>query len=167
MNERILILDFGSQYTQLIARRVRELNVYSEIVPYNKVPASFDGIKGIILSGSPFSVTDDNALHVNLNELVGKVPVLAVCYGAQYVSQYYGGKVQRSSKREYGKANLTSIHQSDPLLHHVPVDSQVWMSRALQSLNRATPKRWDSASPIGTGMPWWLPRPMNSPSSSS
>jgi len=128
MNERILILDFGSQYTQLIARRVRELNVYSEIVPYNKVPASFDGIKGIILSGSPFSVTDDNALHANLENLVGKVPVLGVCYGAQYVSQYYGGKVHRSSKREYGKANLSSIHQNDPLLRDVPVGSQVWMS---------------------------------------
>ncbi|MFM9949212.1 MAG: glutamine-hydrolyzing GMP synthase [Saprospiraceae bacterium] len=128
MNERILILDFGSQYTQLIARRVRELNVYSEIVPYNKVPTSFDGIKGIILSGSPFSVTDDNALHANLDKLVGKVPVLGVCYGAQYVSQYYGGKVHRSTKREYGKANLTSILQSDPLLHEVPVGSQVWMS---------------------------------------
>ncbi|NUO02609.1 MAG: glutamine-hydrolyzing GMP synthase [Saprospiraceae bacterium] len=128
MNERILILDFGSQYTQLIARRVRELNVYSEIVPYNKVPASFDGIKGIILSGSPFSVTDDNALHADLDKLIGKIPVLGVCYGAQYVSQYYGGKVQRSNKREYGKANLTRIHQNDPLLHGVPVGSQVWMS---------------------------------------
>ncbi len=128
MNEKILILDFGSQYTQLIARRVRELNVYSEIVPYNKVPASFDGIKGIILSGSPFSVTDANALHINLDELTGKAPLLCVCYGAQYLSQYYGGKVQRSTKREYGKASLSRIHQSDPLLDGLPVGSQVWMS---------------------------------------
>lgn len=128
MNEKILILDFGSQYTQLIARRVRELNVYSEIVPYNKVPDSFEGIKGIIMSGSPFSVTDDNALHADLDQLIGRVPLLGVCYGAQYISQYYGGKVQRSSKREYGKASLSRIHSAGELLREVPQGSQVWMS---------------------------------------
>ena len=86
MNERILILDFGSQYTQLIARRVRELNVYSEIVPYNKIPALDDSIRGIILSGSPFSVKDENALHPELEKLVGQRPLLGVCYGAQYLA---------------------------------------------------------------------------------
>jgi GMP synthase (glutamine-hydrolysing) len=127
--EKILILDFGSQYTQLIARRVRELNVYSEIVPYNKVPALDDTYKGIILSGSPFSVTDDNALKPDLNELIGSRPVLGVCYGAQYIAQYFGGQVQRSAKREYGKAQLSKIHQSqDPLMAGIPQDSQVWMS---------------------------------------
>ncbi len=126
MQQRILILDFGSQYTQLIARRVRELNVYSEIVPYNKIPEIDDTIAGIILSGSPFSVTDEHALHPELDKLIGKKPVLAVCYGAQYVAQHFGGKVMRSDKREYGKALLTNI-QSDPLFEGVN-EPQVWMS---------------------------------------
>lgn len=128
MNDKILILDFGSQYTQLIARRIRELNVYSEIVPFNKVPELDPSIKGIILSGSPFSVRDENALHVDLNKIVGKVPLLGICYGAQYVSQYFGGSVQRSQKREYGKAKLSRILQHDPLFEGFGDDSQVWMS---------------------------------------
>ncbi|MEO1436976.1 MAG: glutamine-hydrolyzing GMP synthase [Bacteroidota bacterium] len=134
MKEKILILDFGSQYTQLIARRTRELNVYSEIVPYNKFPGFDDSIKGIILSGSPFSVKDEQALHIHLPEIVGNVPVLAVCYGAQYFADYYGGEVLRSDKREYGKAEL-NIKQNDPFLDKVPQGSQVWMSHG-DSINQ-------------------------------
>jgi len=128
MTDKMLILDFGSQYTQLIARRVRELNVYSEIVPFNKVPELDDSYKGVILSGSPFSVTDERALRTNLEAFIGKCPVLGVCYGAQYIAQQYGGKVQASNKREYGKAMLTRQYQDDPLLHDIPDNSQVWMS---------------------------------------
>ncbi|MEZ4988718.1 MAG: glutamine-hydrolyzing GMP synthase [Saprospiraceae bacterium] len=128
MNEKILILDFGSQYTQLIARRVRELNVYSEIVPFNKIPSLDDTIKGIILSGSPFSVKDENALHPDLEALVGQRPLLGVCYGAQYLADYYGGQVERSQKREYGKANISTLHSEDTLFHGIDEGSQVWMS---------------------------------------
>jgi GMP synthase (glutamine-hydrolysing) len=128
MNEKILILDFGSQYTQLIARRVRELNVYSEIVPFNKIPELDDSIKGVILSGSPFSVKDDNALQVELGKLVGKRPLLGICYGAQYIANYYGGQVERSQKREYGKAHLAAHSTTDKLFEGISQDSQVWMS---------------------------------------
>lgn len=128
MNEKIAILDFGSQYTQLIARRVREQNIYSEIVPFNKLPSLDDSVKAVILSGSPFSVKDENALHTELEQFIGKKPILAVCYGAQYIANYFGGQVERSQKREYGKANLSHIQQTDPLFREVAVDSQVWMS---------------------------------------
>ncbi|MEL7221290.1 MAG: glutamine-hydrolyzing GMP synthase [Bacteroidota bacterium] len=128
MNEKILILDFGSQYTQLIARRIRELNVYSEIVPYNKIPVLDNSIKGIILSGSPFSVKDDNALQVELDKLVGERPLLGVCYGAQYIADYYGGQVERSQKREYGKAHLEAHSSTDQLFTDISQRSQVWMS---------------------------------------
>ncbi|MEM6317672.1 MAG: glutamine-hydrolyzing GMP synthase [Bacteroidota bacterium] len=127
MHEKILILDFGSQYTQLIARRVRELNIYSEIVPYNKIPALDDSIKAVILSGSPFSVTDEKALQIDLDKIIGKKPVLGVCYGAQYIAQKMGGNVQRSEKREYGKANLGTI-VTDPFFAKIEKGSQVWMS---------------------------------------
>lgn len=128
MNEKVVILDFGSQYTQLIARRIRELNVYSEIVPFNKVPELDDSVKAVILSGSPFSVTDPNALHPNLEPIIGKKPVLGICYGAQYLAQHFGGSVSRSLKREYGKANLGKIHRNSPLLAGIEQGSQVWMS---------------------------------------
>lgn len=128
MTEKILILDFGSQYTQLIARRVRELNTYCEIVPYNKLPVLDDTIKGIILSGSPFSVRQEDALRLDLGTVVGQRPVLGICYGAQLVADFYGGQVQRSEKREYGKAALTKIHQQGEFLKEIPTDSQVWMS---------------------------------------
>jgi GMP synthase (glutamine-hydrolysing) len=128
MIEKILILDFGSQYTQLIARRIRELNVYSEIVPYNKIPELDDSYKGVILSGSPFSVTDEKALRTELEKVIGQRPVLGVCYGAQYIAQHYGGKVERSQKREYGKARLSRILSDEGLLKDIPDDSQVWMS---------------------------------------
>ena len=128
MNEKILILDFGSQYTQLIARRIRELNVYSEIVPYNKIPELDDSIKAVILSGSPFSVTDEHALRINLGDLIGKKPLLGICYGAQFVADFFGGKVQASNKREYGKANLTKIFGADRFMKGIQQNAQVWMS---------------------------------------
>jgi GMP synthase (glutamine-hydrolysing) len=130
MKEKILILDFGSQFTQLIARRIRELNVYSEIVPYNKIPVLDDSIKAVILSGSPFSVLDDNALKVDLGEIAAKKPVLAICYGAQMTAQYFGGLVGKSHKREYGKANLTTIFKKDTFLKGIKKGSQVWMSHS-------------------------------------
>ena len=130
MKEKILILDFGSQYTQLIARRIRELNVYSEIVPFNKIPVLDDSIKAVILSGSPFSVLDDNALRADLDKIVGKKPVLGICYGAQLTAQYFGGEVGKSHKREYGKALLKNIYKKDKFLKSVKTNSQVWMSHS-------------------------------------
>jgi GMP synthase (glutamine-hydrolysing) len=135
MQEKIIILDFGSQYTQLIARRVRELNIYSEIVPYNKMPQLDDSVKAIILSGSPFSVKQDNALQINLSAIVGKKPILGVCYGAQYIANYYGGSVERSEKREYGKAALNNVNSSDIFLKNIDPASQVWMSHGDTIIN--------------------------------
>ena len=128
MTEKILILDFGSQYTQLIARRVRELNVYCEIYPYNKIPEIDSSVKGVILSGSPFSVRDENALKPDLKEIKSKLPLLGVCYGAQYLSHFYGGEVAPSNSREYGRANLSFINPENELLKDIVHDSQVWMS---------------------------------------
>ena len=106
MTEKILILDFGSQYTQLIARAVREANVYCEITPYNKPIVFGPELKGVILSGSPFSVNEENAPVVNIAAIAGRVPVLGVCYGAQLTAKFFGGKVEKSDKREYGRAKL-------------------------------------------------------------
>ncbi len=130
MSEKILILDFGSQYTQLIARRIRELNVYCEILPYNAALRLDDSTKAVILSGSPFSVTDKNALKLDLHQIIGKKPVLGICYGAQLIADFYGGKVQSSSKREYGKANISKVLKKDTLLKFLPHDAQVWMSHS-------------------------------------
>jgi GMP synthase (glutamine-hydrolysing) len=129
MTEKILILDFGSQYTQLIARAVREVNVYCEIIPYNKPFAFEPNLKGIILSGSPFSVNEDNAPDVNVQDLITKVPVLGVCYGAQLTAKRFGGKVEKSNKREYGRA-LLQCSKDDLLLKDISQQSQVWMSHA-------------------------------------
>jgi GMP synthase (glutamine-hydrolysing) len=126
--EKIIILDFGSQYTQLIARRVRELNVYCEILPYNADFSLDASVKAVILSGSPFSVTDPYALKIDLSALLNRIPVLGICYGAQLIASELGGKVERSLKREYGKASLSKILKPDPILSGVPEDSQVWMS---------------------------------------
>lgn len=128
MEETIIILDFGSQYTQLIARRVRELNVYCEIYPYNRIPSPADHVKGYILSGSPYSVNDENAPFPDLEKIRGKYPLLAVCYGAQYLAHVSGGKVMRSSNREYGRANLHFISENSELLKGMNCGSQVWMS---------------------------------------
>ena len=126
--EKILILDFGSQYTQLIARRVRELNIYCEIHPYNKIPELTDNIKGVILSGSPFSVRDENAPIPNLEGIKGVLPLLGVCYGAQHLAKVSGGEVLPSKIREYGRANLSFVNSSNPLLEGISEGSQVWMS---------------------------------------
>ncbi len=128
MKETIIILDFGSQYTQLIARRIRELNVYCEIYPFNKIPAINDDIKGVILSGSPYSVKDMDAPKPDLSKLRNKIPMLAVCYGAQLLAEYEGGKVMPSSTREYGRANLNYIDNSSSLFKGINKGSQVWMS---------------------------------------
>ncbi len=130
MNQTILILDFGSQYTQLIARRIRELSVYSEIHPYNKIPELGSNIKGIILSGSPFSVLDDDAPTIDINSLRNRYPILGICYGAQYLSHNLGGKVEKSTVREYGRANLSYIDKNSVLFKNVELNSQVWMSHA-------------------------------------
>jgi len=130
MQEKIIILDFGSQYTQLIARRVRELNVYCEIVPFNKVPAHDNSIKGYILSGSPASVRDKNAPLPDLNGIKGKFPLLGLCYGAQYLAQFFGGEVLPSNNREYGRAKFHIDQPQNPIFLGVIESSQVWMSHA-------------------------------------
>ena len=126
----ISILDFGSQYTQLIARRIRELGVYAEIIPFNKLPELEDeNLKGVILSGSPFSVTAENALHPDLEAIINKKPILGICYGAQYLTNHFGGIVANSDKREYGQAQL-NIEQESSLLAGITEDSPIWMSHA-------------------------------------
>lgn len=127
MQETILILDFGSQYTQLIARRVRELNVYCEIHPYNHFPEPGPAVKGVILSGSPHSVRETDRPEIDLSKFVGHFPVLGVCYGAQYISDTQGGKVERSATREYGRSYL-HVREKSRLLNNIPHLSQVWMS---------------------------------------
>ncbi|HCV16228.1 MAG TPA: GMP synthase (glutamine-hydrolyzing) [Rikenellaceae bacterium] len=128
MTEKILILDFGSQFTQLIGRRLRELNVYCEIVPFNKIPATSDDVKGIILSGSPFSVRDPQSPVADLTEIKGKIPLLAICYGAQYLAHKFGGEVNPSLAREYGRAILKINDTGCPLFKNISDNSQVWMS---------------------------------------
>lgn len=128
MQEKILILDFGSQYTQLIGRKVRELNVYCEIHPFNHIPKINETVKGVILSGSPFSVRDKNAPKLDLSEIKGKIPILGVCYGAQYMAHFFGGEVAPSNSREYGRANLGFIDHDCVLFKNVKLHSQVWMS---------------------------------------
>ena len=125
----VVILDFGSQYTQLIARRVRELNVYCEIHPYNHLPTITTSIKGVILSGSPCSVRDAGSPDVDLT-LFGNIPVLGVCYGAQLIAHKSGGSVLPSHMREYGRAKLTTVDHHNELLKEISRDSQVWMSHA-------------------------------------
>jgi GMP synthase (glutamine-hydrolysing) len=127
MHDKILILDFGSQYTQLIARKIRELNVYCEIYPYNHYPDPDQHVKGIVLSGSPFSVRDQQAPNPDLKSLTDSFPVLGICYGAQLMAQQAGGEVQASKTREYGRAKL-KIVQSSPLFKAMNSDTQVWMS---------------------------------------
>ena len=126
----VLILDFGSQYTQLIARRVRELNIYCEIHPYNKQPTNTNDFKAVILSGSPSSVRADDAPHPDLSEIRGKKPILAVCYGAQYLAHFSGGKVAPSNTREYGRANLSFIKNNEIFFSNISEGSQVWMSHS-------------------------------------
>lgn len=135
MQEQILILDFGSQFTQLIARRLRELNVYCEIHPYNKIPKITSDIKGVILSGSPHSVREENPPKPDLSEIKGKLPLLGICFGAQYLAHFYGGEVGKSNSREYGRAHLEIKDKSSKLFKDVNNDSVVWMSHADTILN--------------------------------
>ena len=128
MQEKIIILDFGSQTTQLIGRRVRELNMYCEILPYNKFPKDDKSVIGVILSGSPFSVYDEKAFKVDLSDIRGKYPLLGICYGAQFMAYTNGGTVEPAETREYGRANLASFDAENPLLKGVSEYSQVWMS---------------------------------------
>ncbi len=130
MQNKVLILDFGSQYTQLIGRRVRELNIFSEIKPFNKPPKDLSEYKAVILSGSPYSVRADDAPHPDLSAIRGKKPLLGVCYGAQYLAHFNGGKVEKSNTREYGRANLAHVQTGNPFLASVNNGSQVWMSHA-------------------------------------
>ena len=130
MQNNVLILDFGSQYTQLIARRVRELNIYCEIHPYNNPPEDISQFKAVILSGSPFSVRSDDAPHPDLSAIKGKLPLLAVCYGAQYLAHFNGGNVAPSNIREYGRANLSYIKNDEAFLESIDEGSQVWMSHS-------------------------------------
>ena len=130
MDEKVLIIDFGSQYTQLIARRIRELFIYCEIRPYNSENLDYGLFKAIILSGSPFSVKSKDALHFDLSKIKGLKPLLGVCYGAQYIAHFGGGKVVPSNKREYGRANLNYINKDDLLFKNVPPNTQVWMSHS-------------------------------------
>lgn len=128
MLDKIIILDFGSQYTQLIARRVRELNVYCEIFPYNNIPEFTEDVKGVILSGSPFSVHSDEAPSFDFQKFSNSYPLLGVCYGAQYIAHKNGGEVTPSKIREYGRANLKFVNNENPLLKGISLNSQVWMS---------------------------------------
>lgn len=130
MQNNVLILDFGSQYTQLIARRVRELNIFCEIIPFNKIPQDLSPFKAVILSGSPFSVRAEEAPQPDLSRIRGKIPLLGVCYGAQLMAQFNGGRVEPSEIREYGRANLALIKDGEPLFEGIQENSQVWMSHS-------------------------------------
>ncbi|MEI6866490.1 glutamine-hydrolyzing GMP synthase [Flavicella sp.] len=130
MQQKVLILDFGSQVTQLIARRVRELNIYCEIHPYNSEKYNFSDFKAIILSGSPHSVRGENVPKIDLSEVKGKIPLLGICYGAQYLAHFYGGEVGTSNTREYGRANLSFLNHENPLFDEINEGSQVWMSHS-------------------------------------
>ena len=130
MQNNVLILDFGSQYTQLIARRVRELNIYCEIHPYNKIPSNLNSFKAVILSGSPFSVRAADAPHPDLSEIKTHKPLLGICYGAQYLAHFNGGSVAPSNIREYGRANLSEVSENEILFEGLEKDSQVWMSHS-------------------------------------
>lgn len=126
--QKIIILDFGSQTTQLIGRRVRELDTFCEIMPYNKFPKDDDSVIGVILSGSPYSVHDKEAFKVDLSQFIGKIPVLGICYGAQYISHHNGGKVEKTDTREYGRAHLQWFDEENKLFKGFSQNSQVWMS---------------------------------------
>ena len=128
MQQKIIILDFGSQTTQLIGRRVRELDTFCEILPYNKFPKDDLSVIGVILSGSPYSVHDPEAFKVDLSQFVGRLPVLGICYGAQFISHTLGGKVEKADSREYGRANLETVDTTNPLFKGFDQHSQVWMS---------------------------------------
>ena len=138
MQNKVLILDFGSQYTQLIARRVRELFIYCEIHPFNNPPSEIKEFNAVILSGSPYSVRSENAPHPDLKDIKGKLPLLAVCYGAQYLAHFSGGNVKQSDLREYGRANLSKIKVGETFFEDIESGSQVWMSHGAVSYTHLT-----------------------------
>ncbi len=163
MQQKIIILDFGSQTTQLIGRRVRELDTFCEILPYNKFPKDDPTVIGVILSGSPYSVHDPEAFKVDLSQFVGRLPVLGICYGAQFISNTLGGKVEKTDSREYGRAHLESIDLQNPLFKGFEKGSQVWMSHGdtitaipegfevIASTKDVTNAAFWTSSPIGEG----------------
>ena len=163
MQQKIIILDFGSQTTQLIGRRVRELDTFCEILPYNKFPKDDPSVIGVILSGSPYSVHDPEAFKVDLSQFAGKVPVLGICYGAQFISHTLGGKVEKADSREYGRAHLETINLYNPLFKGFDRGSQVWMSHGdtitaipegfevIGSTHDVRNAAFWSSSPIGEG----------------
>ena len=128
MQEKIIILDFGSQYTQLIARRIREMQVYCEIHPFNRMPELDSSVRGVILSGSPSSVRDDQAPRIDLDGIKGRLPLLGICYGAQYLAHFFGGRVEASASREYGRSQMRVVEPDDALMQSLSPRSQVWMS---------------------------------------
>ena len=163
MQQKIIILDFGSQTTQLIGRRVRELDTFCEIMPYNKFPKDDPSVIGVILSGSPYSVHDPEAFKVDLSQFVGRLPVLGICYGAQFISHTLGGKVEKADSREYGRANLQTVDTTNPLFKGFEQHSQVWMShgdtitaipddfKVIGSTKDVTNASFWSPSPLGEG----------------
>ena len=163
MQQKIIILDFGSQTTQLIGRRVRELDTFCEILPYNKFPKDDPTVIGVILSGSPYSVHDPEAFKVDLSQFVGRLPVLGICYGAQFISNTLGGKVEKTDSREYGRAHLETIDLDNPLFRGFEKGSQVWMSHGdtitaipegfevIASTKDVTNAAFWTSSPIGEG----------------
>ena len=130
MQNKVLIIDFGSQYTQLIARRIRELFIYCEISPFNNIPENLDQFKAIVLSGSPFSVNQKDSPRINLESFLGQKPVIAICYGAQLIAKTLNGNVENSNSREYGRANLSFIDSDCKLFENIKINNQVWMSHA-------------------------------------
>ena len=136
--EKILIIDFGSQYTQLIARRIREMQVYCEIHPFNNPPALDEKVRGVILSGSPRSVREEGAPRFNLEAIKGKLPLLGVCYGAQYLAHFFGGKVEASPSREYGRARMQVVKAEDELMKGLSKESQVWVTVVLRISRRCS-----------------------------
>ena len=163
MNQKIIILDFGSQTTQLIGRRVRELDTFCEILPYDKFPKDDPSVIGVILSGSPFSVHDPEAFKVDLSRFLGRVPVLGICYGAQFISHMLGGRVEKADSREYGRAHLEIVDTANPLLRGFDQHSQVWMShgdtitaipegfKVIGSTKDVTNAAFYCSSPLGEG----------------
>jgi len=135
MQNKVLILDFGSQFTQLIARRIRELNIYCEIHPFNSKKYDVDTYKAVILSGSPYSVRNEQAPQPDLSQIKGKIPLLGICYGAQYLAHFFGGKVGSSNSREYGRANLSFVDTNNALFEKINTNTQVWMSHSDTILN--------------------------------
>ena len=130
MQNKVLIIDFGSQYTQLIARRIRELFIYCEILPFNNIPENIDQFKAVVLSGSPFSVNQKDSPRINLESFLGQKPVIAICYGAQLIAKTLNGNVENSNSREYGRANLSFIDSECKLFENIKINNQVWMSHA-------------------------------------